>query len=217
MTAIGVPAGQASVKLAVVTVNGRIGSLKLTVTSELVATPVSPASGLVALTVGAVTSAADPVVKLQSTALAKALWAESLTPVLIRATQVVPAGRSPDGVTVAVLPLTAKPTAPVTAVPAGHANVKFSAVIVTASIGSLKLAVIEVLMRTPVTPASGLVELTVGAVVSATPPVVKIQLKSSVMALLATSSTAAEIVAVQVALPGRLLCGVKVATLPFAA
>jgi hypothetical protein len=46
---------------------------------------------------------------------------------------------------------------------------------VSGFIGSLKLAVTRLLMATPVALASGLVELTVGGVVSAVAPVVKVQ------------------------------------------
>jgi hypothetical protein len=102
---MGALAGQASVKLAVVLVSGSIGSLKLAVMSVLIATPVAFASGAVELTVGAVVSGATPVVKVQVKALASALPATSLTSVVIRAAQVVLAGRSLAGVKVAILPL----------------------------------------------------------------------------------------------------------------
>jgi hypothetical protein len=102
---MGALAGQASVKLAVVLVSASIDSLKLAVMSVLIATPVALASGAVELTVGAVVSGATPVVKVQVKALASALPATSLTSVVIRAAQVVLAGRSLAGVKVAILPL----------------------------------------------------------------------------------------------------------------
>ncbi len=51
---------------------------------------------------------------------------------------------------------------------------KFALVMVSGSIGSLKLAVIRVLIGTPVAFARGVVELTVGGVVSGVAPVVKV-------------------------------------------
>ena len=84
-----------------------IASLKLAATLVFKATPLSLAAGLVELTVGAVTSGATPVVKLQVWALCKALPASSLAPVLTVAAQVVEAGSVAEGVNVATLPLNA--------------------------------------------------------------------------------------------------------------
>jgi hypothetical protein len=53
------------VNIALVSVSASIGSLKLAVTNELIATPAALPAGLVELTVGAVRSGATPVVKLQ--------------------------------------------------------------------------------------------------------------------------------------------------------
>jgi hypothetical protein len=213
---LAVPAGHASVKLAVVRVSGSIASLKLAEISVLSATPVAPATGTVELTVGAVVSGVAPVVKLQVKALARALPATSLATVVIVAVQMVLAGRLLDGVKVATLPLTAYPTVPVLAVPAGHASVKLAVVRVSGSIASLKLAEISVLSATPVAPAAGTVELTVGAVVSGMAPVVKVQVKGLARALPATSLAPVVIVAVQMVLAGRMLASVKVAKLPLA-
>jgi len=47
----------------------------------------------------------------------------------------------------------------------GHASAKFAVVMVSGSIGLLKLAVTSVLSATPVAAFAGIVELTVGAVV----------------------------------------------------
>ena len=106
---------------------------------------------------------------------------------------------------------------PVIGVPEAQANSNVAVVSVSGFIGSLKLAVINVLIATPVVFATGLVELTVGAVMSGAAPVVKLQLTAVSMALAATSLTSVVISAVQVVLPGRSLAGVKVATLPFTA
>jgi hypothetical protein len=102
-------------------------------------------------------------------------------------------------------------------VPAGQARVEVAVVRVSGFMGSLKLAVISVLIATPVVFAAGLVELTVGAVMSGAAPVVKLQLTGAAMELPATSSTPVVTRAVQVVLAGRLLVGVKVATLPLTA
>ena len=214
---IAVPAGQASSKVALVMVSGFIGSLKLAVISVLMATPVVLPAGLVELTVGAVMSGPAPVVKLQSTALTMALPATSLAPVVTRAEHVVLAGRLLAGVNVATFPLTAYPTDPVTGAPTGHARVKFATVIVRGFIDSLKLAVISVLMGTLLALAAGLVELTVGEVVSGAAPVAKDQLNSVAKALCATSVTPVPIRAKHKLLAGRASAGVNVATFPFTA
>ena len=69
--------------------------------------PAAPAVGLVELTVGAVTSGAMPVVKLQLNALAIELPAASATPVVSCAMQLVLAGSAAAGVNVTTLPLAA--------------------------------------------------------------------------------------------------------------
>jgi hypothetical protein len=84
-----------------------MGSLKLAVTNELIATPTALAAGLVELTVGCVTSGATPVVKLQVNAVARLLPAASCALVPICAVQIVLAGNTAEGVNVATLPLTA--------------------------------------------------------------------------------------------------------------
>jgi hypothetical protein len=60
-------------------------------------------------------------------------------------------------------------------VPPGQASLKFAVVMLRGSIGSLKLAVMSALTATPLAFPSGLVELTVGGVVSGATPVVKLQ------------------------------------------
>jgi hypothetical protein len=64
------------------------------------------------------------------------------------------------GVNVATTP--AYVTAPVTAAPSGPASVKVVVLIVVGSIGSLKVALSTWLTGTPVAPARGTVEITVG-------------------------------------------------------
>jgi hypothetical protein len=60
-------------------------------------------------------------------------------------------------------------------VPEGQVSAKFEVLMVSGSIGSLKLAVMSALKATPVARAIGPVELTVGGVVSGATPVVKLQ------------------------------------------
>ena len=66
-------------------VKGSIASLKVAAIFLLTATPVAALAGSVKLTVGAVVSEPAPVVKLHPKALAMALPARSLTPVVIMA------------------------------------------------------------------------------------------------------------------------------------
>ena len=75
-------------------------------------------------------------------------------------------------------------------------NVKVRLVIVNGSIASLKVAVIFVLIATPVAALAGTVRLTVGAVVSGAAPVVKLHTKSLASALPARSLAPVVIVAV---------------------
>jgi hypothetical protein len=72
--------------------------------------------------------------------------------------------RALDGVKTAVTP--AKVTVPVTAVACGPATLNDEMLIVAGSIGSLNVAVILLLICTPVSPFAGIVEVTVGAVVA---------------------------------------------------
>ncbi len=60
-------------------VAGSIASLKVAVTAAVVATPVAPSAGVVAVTVGGVVSV-ETVVKLHTLGAASALPARSLTP-----------------------------------------------------------------------------------------------------------------------------------------
>ena len=65
-------------------------------------------------------------------------------------------------------------TVPATAVPPGPASVKVVAAIVAGFIASLKVALTTWLMGTPVAPLAGIVETTVGGVVSGAVAVVKV-------------------------------------------
>ena len=102
-----VPAGHASVKLAVVMLAAFMASLKLAVIAVLIATIVAPLAGKTVLTVGAVVSGAALVVKLQVNGAASALPARSRTAVVIVAAQVVLEGSGLLGVKVATLPVVA--------------------------------------------------------------------------------------------------------------
>src|SRR3972149_636158 len=93
-------------------------------------------------------------------------------------------------------------------------KVKVSVVIVKASINSLKPTVGFLLMGTPVSPFTGTVELTVGAVVSAVEPVVHLLDKSLASALPDRSFAPVVIVTVYSLLAARLLNGANVAVTP---
>ena len=96
--------GPDKVKVILLRVNGSIASLNTTVGFILRATPVAELAGTVELTVGAVISGAAPVVNDQTLALAKALWAKSVTPVEIVTVNSVFAARVLNGLNVAVVP-----------------------------------------------------------------------------------------------------------------
>ena len=106
------------------------------------------------------------------------LPATSRAPVVTVATQVVLTGRLLLGVNVIALLLTAYATVPAIGVAAGHATEKLAAIMVEGSIGSLNPAVTRVLVETPIASRAGKLVITVGAMVSGVPPVVKDHTKS---------------------------------------
>jgi len=75
--------GPVNFTLAVVMVSGSIASLKVALTLWLMPTAVAALTGTVELTVGGVTSAVAPVVKLQTKLVTSALPARSLAAVVI--------------------------------------------------------------------------------------------------------------------------------------
>src|SRR6266513_6029581 len=99
-----VPPGPVTLKLAVLIVNGSIGSLNVALMVWLIATAVAPLTGTVKLTVGGVVSGIAPVVKPQPKSAASALPARSLAPVVIVAVNVARGARTLAGVKVAVTP-----------------------------------------------------------------------------------------------------------------
>jgi hypothetical protein len=139
-------------------VKGSIEVLKVAVIKVVVATPVALSAGTVESTVGA---DPVPVVKVQILSAARALPLTSLAPVVIVAVYSVSGVRSTSGVKVAVKPLAERATVPATAV-APVDSVKVVSVIVAGSIAVLKVAVMDESIATPVAPAAGTVELTVG-------------------------------------------------------
>jgi hypothetical protein len=78
----------------------------------------------------------------------------------------------------------------------------------------LKVALSAWLMGTPVAPLAGTVEITVGFVLSAAAPVVKVQTKLLASAFPERSCAAVVIVAVNRVLAARAVVGVNVATEP---
>src|SRR5512146_2445034 len=155
---------------AAVTLAGATASLNVAVIAEPTATSVALFAGLVEFTAGGVVSAAAVVVKVQVRLAARWFPATSVTAVVIVAVYVVPFARGADGVKVAVAPLTE--TVPVTP----PLTVNDAAVTLAGATASLNVAVIAEPTATPVALFAGLVELTVGGVVSAAAAVVKVQL-----------------------------------------
>ena len=197
-----------------VIVKGSSASLKAALIRLLIATPVAASAGFVEITVGAVVSALVPVVKLQTKLLAKAFSAKSVIPVVSVAVNVVPGARVLAGVKVAMVP--AHVTVPETGV-APCRKVKVAVVTVRGSSASLKVAATLLLMATPMAALAGFVEVTVGAVVSAVAPVVKLHTKSLASALPARSVISVVSVAVNVVLTASGLAGSKVAVVSAAA
>jgi hypothetical protein len=110
-------------------------------------------------------------VKFHISGLASALPARSVTPVEIVAVK-VPVARLLKGVKVAIVPVTSREIVPVTGKPAS-VTVKVAVLIVAGSIAVLKVALIA-LGHTPVALLAGLVESTVGAMMTGA-VVVKLQ------------------------------------------
>src|SRR5690349_13654010 len=96
--------GPCNVTLAVLIVSGSIASLKVALTVWLMPTAVAALTGTVELTVGGVTSAVAPVVKLQTKLATSGLPARSLAAVVIVAVYTVSGAREAPGVNVAVTP-----------------------------------------------------------------------------------------------------------------
>lgn len=124
---------------------------------------------------------------------------------------VVVGARSAEGSKVATL-LT-ELTVPETPFPP-VVNVKLSTSIVAGSIASLKVITASLLIPTPLAESAGSLETTVGAVLSATVPVVKLHAFPLAKALPATSVIPVVIVALKVVLTERAAAGVKIAVRP---
>ena len=131
-------------KVAVVTVAGSIGSLKVAVTAEESATPAAPLVGFVAVTMGGVVSGTAPVVKVHTRLLASGFPAKSLMPVVSVAVYSVMPASGAEGAKIAVAPDTVM-------LPATDGLiVKVPVVTVAGSTGSLKVASIAEEIDTPV-------------------------------------------------------------------
>jgi hypothetical protein len=143
--------------------------LNVAETAVVVATPVALLSGLVELTIGGVVSAPALVVNVHTWLAANAFPATSVMAVVSVAVYVVLLARSDDGVNVAIVPAGLRVTVPVTP----PLKVNEAVVTVAGASGSLNVAVSAILTGTPVAPLAGVVELTVGGVVSAGPVTVK--------------------------------------------
>ena len=93
-------------------------------------------------------------------------------------------------------------------------TVKVLVVMVSGSMALLNVAFSLLLTATKVAPLTGLVEVTVGGVVSGVAPVVKVHAKLLASALPARSLAPVVMVAVNKVLPASGLVGVKVAVVP---
>src|SRR5438046_767619 len=99
-----VPPGPVTLKLAVLIVNGSIGSLNVALMVWLIATAVAPLTGTVKLTVGGRVSGTAPVVQPQLKSAASVLPGRRVAPVVIVAVYEVRGARTLAGVKVAVTP-----------------------------------------------------------------------------------------------------------------
>jgi hypothetical protein len=145
------------------------------------------------VTVGAVVSPRLVVVKVHAKSLAKVLLAKSLAKVVILAVNRVLFAKvlGDVGVNVAVRLLGVKPTVPVTSVlVAILVNVKLLASMLLAVMSSLKVALMPVLLATPVAALAGTFKITVGRVVSASAAVVNVLVKVLASGLPAKSFSA---------------------------
>jgi hypothetical protein len=124
------------------------------------------------------------VVKLQTKSAWRLFPARSSTPVVSVAVYVVLEASGADGVNVAVDPAT--DTVPATGEPPFKRNV--AVVTLAGAMASEKVAETVVPADTPVAPSSGVVDETVGGVVSGASPVVKLQTNSTARLLPAASS-----------------------------
>jgi hypothetical protein len=180
--ATGVAPGPVTVKVAALIVEAFIGPLNVAETRVFTGTAVAPAAGTVETTVGG-----GAVVKVHAKLAARPAPARSFAPVVIVAVYKVLLARTSVGVNVAVEP--ANVTAPATGVRPGPVKVNVALLIVSGSIGSLKVAETRVLTATAVAPAAGTVEIMVGS------PVVKLHVKLAARELPAGSLAPVVIVA----------------------
>jgi hypothetical protein len=157
------------VKVEAVTLEGFIASLNVATTLEEAATSVAPDTGLVDTTVGAVVSGPVPTLKDHVLGKARLLPAASSAAVDMVAVYPVPAARFEFGFRVATVLPELRVTVAGTGVPVlVCTSVKVEAVTLEGFIASLNVATTLEVEPTPVAPAVGTVDTTVGAVVSGT-------------------------------------------------
>jgi len=159
VAAIALPPLGVSVKLELVSVLAVIARENVAVTSEEAGTPVAPAAGAFAVTVGGFAF----VVNDQVNAAASATPSADLTVVSSFAVYVVLPTRLAEGVSVAVFEGESYVTVAATADPPDGVSVKLELVIVVGSIAREKVAVGAIVSATPVAPLAGVFAVTVGA------------------------------------------------------
>lgn len=201
-----------SVKLEVVRVEFVIASEKVADTEELTATPAAAPRGAVDATVGGVVSGATAVVKVQIKSDTIMLSAASETPAAIVARNWVFSARGFEGENLTVLPTTL--TVPmIGTLSIALSRVKLAGFSVELVIASEKIADTEEFVATPIAELAGDVAETVGGVLSALVPVLRLQVKLAARGLPAASCAAVVMVAVYCVFAERLLEGTNMAVL----
>jgi len=212
LPAITAPPAATSVKLELLSELTDIGSENVTVSALPTATLDAAFAGVNAVTTGAVTSAAAPVVNVQVTSPARAFPARSRAAVVNVTVYCVLGARLTVGAKNVVLP--ARVIAPAIDAPVPLVTLTEDAFSVAGAIGSEKVADTTEFEGTPVEPAAGVVRTTVGATTSGAGAVTKLQVKFDAMGLPATSFTSREITAVYRVLPLSVFAGRKTAISP---
>ena len=165
--------GPVSVKLALIKVLASIASLKVAVILVLSETAEAPVVGTFSVTVGRVVSVVSEVENCQTKAVSKDVPLLSITAVVIVALHTAPVGRLADGVKLATRLAGVYETAPTIGVNAGQVTKKVKSLMLADCMSLLNVAVILLLVATPLTAgvlAIGTVAVTVGSWVMLLPP-----------------------------------------------
>ena len=151
-----------------VTLVGSIASLNVMLIAAFTAMPVLPLDGIEFAIEGMVVSAV-PVLKLQLLSVAMWIPPASVTSLVIFTVYVAFIAKSTSGMKTAVS-IPSHSTVPTICAVHCH-NWNVATLMVIGSIGSLKVAVMELLIGIPAAPAAGMVDVTVGTVACGVPVV----------------------------------------------